>query len=67
MTSVSSLPPTGELTGGSLDPFQLVAGRGQNSQGISLNTFLVSLVGAFVVFAAQIAVFLLLKGKLRRI
>ena len=43
------------------------AGTGQKNAGISLNTFLVSLVGALITFGVQFVLFLLIKGKLSRI
>lgn len=65
--SVPQLPANATSSDVPLDPFQVVAGRGQNSQGISLTTFLVSLAGAAAIFGIECALFLLLKDKLKRI
>jgi hypothetical protein len=43
------------------------SGTGQQRIGISLDTFLASLVAALVVFTVQIFFFLLLKGKFNSI
>lgn len=42
-------------------------GTGQRSQGISIKTFVASLVTAVIVFAIETLLFLFLKGKLKRI
>jgi hypothetical protein len=65
-TSIQGLP--GDVSvNSSIDPFQAAAGRAQNSQGISLITFLVSLAGASAIFSIEVAVFLLIKNKFSRI
>jgi calcium permeable stress-gated cation channel len=43
------------------------SGSGQRSQGMSLKTFLASLVTALAIFGIEILLFLLLKSKLTRI
>lgn len=43
------------------------AGKGQSSQGVTLNTFFASLVGSIVAFAIQLLVFLIIKDRLARI
>lgn len=47
--------------------FEQTGGKAQQGAGISLNTFLVSLVGASITFGVQFLLFLLIKGKLSRI
>lgn len=42
-------------------------GAGHRSQGISIKTFVASLVTAIIVFAIETLLFMLLKGKLKRI
>lgn len=42
-------------------------GSGQDRKGITLNSFLAALTVSIIVFAVQIAVFLLLRNKLARI
>ncbi|KAA8650441.1 hypothetical protein EYZ11_000824 [Aspergillus tanneri] len=42
-------------------------GTGKQSEGISINTFLASLATAIIIFAVEVILFLLLKGKLTRI
>jgi calcium permeable stress-gated cation channel len=43
------------------------SGSGQRSQGISLKSFLASLAAAVAIFAIEVLLFLILKGKLTRI
>lgn len=43
------------------------AGKGQQSQGISLSTFLASLAGGLAIFGIEFLLFLVLKGKFSRI
>lgn len=64
--TVPSVLPT-DLSNGTVDAFRLAAGKGQDSQGISLTTFLVSLAGASAIFGVEFAAFILLKNKLKRI
>ena len=42
-------------------------GHGKSSQGESISTFVASLATAFLVFAVEFLLFMLLKGKLTRI
>lgn len=59
-TSASQSSDPSELPEGS-------AGSAQGFQGISLKSFLGALVVAIIVFAVQVAIFLLLRNKLSRI
>jgi hypothetical protein len=44
-----------------------IGGQAQNSQGISLVTFLTALVSSLIIFGVQMLAFILLKNKLARI
>lgn len=65
--TVPQIPANATSSNAPLDPFQLVAGKAQESQGISLTTFLVSLAGAAAIFGVECALFILLKDKFKRI
>jgi len=60
-TAAASASPSGKggLLGGS--------DKAQTTQGISLQTFFVSLVGGLAVFGIELFLFLLIKGKFSRI
>lgn len=46
---------------------QHTGGRGRTAEGVSIQTFVASLATAMIVFAVELLLFLLLKGKLTRI
>lgn len=49
------------------DALNAGAGKAQGNQGITLGTFIASLVGAIGVFALEFGVFLVIKNKFSRI
>ena len=49
------------------DALNAQSGTGQNTEGISISTFLASLGTAVTIFLVEFLLFLLLKGKLTRI
>ncbi len=62
ITSSAADTPTGLA-----NAIEAAAGKGQTSQGISLNTFFASLAGATGAFAVQILLFIVIKDRLARI
>lgn len=55
------------MTSGLEQALQHTGGHGRTDQGVPLKTFLASLATAIIVFAVEVLLFLLLKGKLTRI
>jgi Late exocytosis, associated with Golgi transport len=49
------------------DPYSEAAGKGQSSEGMSLESFLASLAVAAAVFGVEVLLFVLLRTKLQRV